>query len=250
MTMRSSTLGIIILVVIFGGIFTTAALGLWKTKSDRVPARFRDGGAVGEYNPADIRGSYAFGDISELFGIPLDVLGRAFRVPPDVDTAAFKNKDLEALYTDIEGGKEIGTASMRLFVAYYTGLPYTPGGDTYLLRPAVNILKNQAELTTEQIAFLEAHTVEVDSIAGEEHLPQAPDKEQGGEHDESAQFVRGRTTFAELLDWGLPQDTIEAVIEGEMPNPLTLVRDYCTENGLQFSIVKAELQAELDKLSE
>jgi len=48
---------------------------------------------------------------------------------------------------------------------------------------------------------------------------------------------------------GLSKETIETIIGGEIPNHLTVVRDYCTENELEFSMIKTELQTEVDKLS-
>ncbi len=248
MIIRSKILGVLVLGVLFVGIFGAGLLGLWQTKSDRTPARIRSGEGAGAYNPADIRGSYAFGEISELFNIPLEVLAQAFRLPADADPATFKNKDLEVLYADIGEDVEIGTDSVRLFVAYYTGLPYKSGEGAYLPEPAVNILKTHADLTLEQIAYLDAHTVELGEVV------EAPSSQgdTGGseEHGEEAGMVRGKTIFADLLDWGLSEDQIEAIIGNEIPSNLMLVRDYCTQNGLSFGQVKAELQAALDQLGE
>jgi len=249
MIIRSKVLGLAVLGTLFVGIFISALLGLWKTKSERVPQRFKEGGAAGEFNPGDIRGSYSFGEISELFNIPLDMLGRAFRLPDDVDQSAFMNKDLEVLYADLEGDVEIGTASMRLFVAYYKGLPYASAEDAYLLRPAVNILKNQAKLTPEQISYLNTHVIEINASEGNP-AKQGENATNDVDHSEGAQMVRGKTTFADILAWGVSEETIESVIGGEIPNGLILVRDYCTGNGLEFSTIKAALQAEIGNLGE
>ena len=97
MEIRSKTLGSIIAIVIFGGIMGASALGLWKTKSTRTPAKIQNSELVGEntgtgaYDPADIRGNHRFGEISEMFDIPLDILSRAFALPADVDPATFRN---------------------------------------------------------------------------------------------------------------------------------------------------------------
>ena len=248
MTVRSKALGVVVLIVLFVGIFGAGLMGLWKTRSSKNPARLQKGRSAGEYDPADIRGSYAFGEISDLFDIPQDLLARAFRLPADADPVTFMNKDLESLYTDLGEGLEIGTASMQLFVAYYKDLPYTPGEDTYLLKPAVNILKTQADLTPEQVAYLDAHTIEIS--AGDSASGDQGGKSSGEEHSEGDRLVRGKTMFADLLDWGLTEEQIEAVIGGEMPNKLMLVRDYCTENGLSFGIIKAEFQAMVDQIEE
>jgi hypothetical protein len=60
--------------------------------------------------------------------------------------------------------------------------------------------------------------------------------------------IRGRTTFQDLLAMGLPQETIEHVIGGPMPDPLTRVKDYCAANGLDFETIREALQAELNQL--
>ena len=50
----------------------------------------------------------------------------AFRFPADVDPAAYPVKKLETQFAD--SGYEIGTESVRLFVALYKGLPYDLSG--------------------------------------------------------------------------------------------------------------------------
>ena len=68
MKLGSKALGIILVVILFGGITLSTALGYWQTKSTKQPIRFQEGEAAGEYNPADIRGSYTFGEISPILG--------------------------------------------------------------------------------------------------------------------------------------------------------------------------------------
>ena len=61
-------------------------------------------------------------------------------------------------------------------------------------------------------------------------------------------LIKGKTTFREVLDWGVSQEVIEQVIGVPMPNPLTKVKDFCTEKGLDFEVIKPALQAEVDKV--
>jgi hypothetical protein len=62
-------------------------------------------------------------------------------------------------------------------------------------------------------------------------------------------IVKGTTTFANLLDWGVSREAIEAALGSPMPAALGLkVKDYCTQNGLAFETVKAALQIEVDKV--
>ena len=125
MKIKSITLGGALVILLFGGIMISSVFGWWQTESNKVPAKIKEGEAAGEYNPEDIRGSYGFIDISEHFEIPLETLADAFMLPNDVDPSLFKNKDLEVLYEEIiEEDKEIGNASVQLFVALYKGLPF------------------------------------------------------------------------------------------------------------------------------
>lgn len=57
---------------------------------------------------------------------------------------------------------EIGTNSVRLFVALYKSLPFELSDTTYLPASAVVMLKEKAKLTQEQITFLDAHSVTLD----------------------------------------------------------------------------------------
>ncbi len=266
MSLNAKTLGAIIVFVLFGGILATTATGWWTTTTSKVPVTFSEGEAAGEYNPADIRGSYTFGDIAASFDVPLAALQAAFELPEGADPAAYQVKSLEERYADAE--VEIGTASVRLFVALYTGLPYDLSLGDSLPAAAVQALREQANLTPERLAYLQTHTVgaapaapavepagaaRADAPQAEapqaaippEAAPQATPAS-GAEHATGDTTVRGKTTFREALDWGVPPEKIEAVIGGPMPNPLTVIRDYCTQNGLEFATVKEGIQEEVD----
>ena len=58
--------------------------------------------------------------------------------------------------------------------------------------------------------------------------------------------MRGKTTFQELLDWGVPQERIEAVLGGPMPAPGVVIKDYVTAQGKEYATVREVLQAEVD----
>lgn len=153
MKIRSTMLGLVIFVVIFGGIMASSNLGLWKTESTKIPKKISSGSYTGEFDPGDIRGSYAFSDISKNFNIPLEDLGQAFGIKENV--ASFKVKELETIYGELE----IRTGSVRLFVALYTGLPYEIREESYLPQSAVNILKAKGNLNSEQMAYIEDHAI-------------------------------------------------------------------------------------------
>jgi len=173
MKIKNWHMGLIVLIVIFGGIAMTMAFNLWKTEGgeggqgnggNRVPVTSKVGEFAGEYNPADIRGSYSFGHISELWGIPLAELGTAFGLGAIDNLVDFKCSDLHEAYANLEEDVEIGTGSVRIFVGLYTGLPITLVDDEYLPQSAVEILKTKVILTEEQGIFLDTHSVDISGL--------------------------------------------------------------------------------------
>jgi hypothetical protein len=183
-------------------------------------------------------------------------LAQAFGVSSESDAAVFQVKELETIYADQE--YEIGTASVRLFVAFYTGLPYEIVGDLYLPKRAVEMLKSHADLTSEQIDYLDAHTIAIAPVAADQtgaepaSISQTEAPLEDDEHTESEstdRMLKGKTTFQEVLDWGVSQETIENILGGPMPNPLTKVKDHCFEVGLSFEEVKPAIQVEIDKIA-
>lgn len=138
------------------GIVITSVLGLWKTESTKIPAKFKEQQYSDQYNPADIRGSYTFADISRLYDIPSEDLFAAFGVDA-AKNPDFKCKDLESIYD--AATYEIGTGSVRMFTAYYLGLPYDPTEETYLPVTAAEILEAKGNMTSEQRDYSNSHTV-------------------------------------------------------------------------------------------
>ncbi len=248
MKLTAKPLAVILFVILFGSIIFTTAMNWWQTESQKVPATFTEGEAAGEYNPADIRGSYTFQDIENSFKVPVADLATAFVIPADSDAAAYAIKDLETLYAaQAEAGTEIGTGSVRYFTALYTGLPYELIEETYLPAPAVELLKTKAVLTVEQVVYLEAHSVPLELPATA--LTQVPTEEAMVKEQETDTTLKGKTTFQELLDWEVSQEFIETAIGGPLPATGVKVKDYCTEANLNFEEIKIVLQAEIDRLN-
>ena len=133
-----------------------------------------------------------------------------------------------------------------MFVALYTGLPYLLSDTTYLPQPAVNILKAKAKLTEEQIVFLDSHSVDISSIEIIDPATSAEACDREEEHEELK--IKGKTTFRELLDRGLSEEEIEAIIGGELPATGMTIRDFVAEKGLDFGPIKEALQAKVDAL--
>ncbi len=283
MRLTSKPLAVIIVVILFGGILFSSALGWWQTENTKTAATYTEGQFAGQANPADIRGSYTLADIERNFDVPVEVLAQAFGIT-DAAPAAFQVKSLEAL--NAGSPVEIGTASVRLFVAFYLGLPVDLSTNNYLPAAAAELLQARP-LTPEQAAYLAAHTAGGPASLTEPTLPPdsptaytptpAPTTQQGGptgqgggagqgsgagqggagtgtpaaEHTPRAApgEIKGKTTFADLLAWGLNKEAIEQVLGMSMPSDTSVkVKDFCTANGLSFEPVKTALQAALDAL--
>ena len=250
MKIKSWPLAIIVLVVFFGGIALSAAFNLWKTESTRTPAKIKSGEFTGKNDPSDIRGSYSFADIEKAFDIPVDVLAKAFGVSYVEDLAGLKAKNIEELYRELAAGdKEIGTDAVKLFVALYTRLPHTPEETTVLPNPAVSILKQLGTLTEEQLGYLEKIKVDISQFKGEITLEEIETHEESEQTEQSEdRTIKGKTTFNDLLEWGLSKEDIEAALGIEMGAQALTVRDFCKEKEIEFSSAKAKLQNKVDAL--
>jgi hypothetical protein len=78
MKMRAWMLGVVAVGIMFGSVLISDALGYWQTESTKTPAVISTGEFAGEADPADIRGSYSFGDVEAAFDHQVRGIGRGF----------------------------------------------------------------------------------------------------------------------------------------------------------------------------
>ncbi|MGE5652749.1 MAG: hypothetical protein ACM3ZQ_00590, partial [Bacillota bacterium] len=102
---------------------------------------------------------------------------------------------------------------------------------------AADILKSRGNLSSDQLAYLEQHT-----IADPTPTHDLPTASSAGEGDRT---IKGKTTFQEMMDWGLTREAIEQVIGKKLPALQTGLADFCSQNSLELSSVKTALQAKL-----
>jgi hypothetical protein len=266
MTLNSRIVAAAVATIMFAGIFFSSLMGWWQTESSKAAAVYTSGEFAGQANPADIRGSYTFGDVEKNFSVPADELAKAFDVKTD-NPSGVAVKSLETAFAG--SAEEIGTGSVRLFVAFSKGLPYDLTTDTYLPESAAAILRTRP-LTAEQSAYLQTHTVpnptsqtattaapqpapteapQGTSPAKPPITPQATAHPAGSTDPGLTHTVVGKTTFADLTGWGLPKEIIEQVLGKPMPAAAGMtIKDFCTQNGLSFETIKPALQAEVDRI--
>ncbi len=244
MKLNSKTIGIIVIAILFGGISLSKGLNIWRTESTKVPVVFNEGEFAGEYNPADIRGSYTLEDINNAFEISPKEMANAFGLNNIDNPSLIKVKDLENIYSDLDGDKEIGTASVRYFVALYKNLPYEMDEEIYLPITAVKILINEAKINKEQEKYLSEHTVDVSNI--EQYKDSSDnDSEKNNSEDNDEKLIKGKTTFKEVIDWGVSKEILEEIINEKIVDESLVIRDYCMKNGVEFSQVKEEIQKKI-----
>ncbi|MBN1848529.1 MAG: hypothetical protein JW932_08080 [Deltaproteobacteria bacterium] len=239
MKIKSKHIAPIVLAFFVIGIAGTMLLNLWSTELEKEPARYLSGEFEGEYDPSDIRGSYTFADIDKAFDVPVEDLADAFGFADAPDPDIIKAKDVEETYGALEQG-ELGTDSIRLFVALYKGLPFLPEDETLIPGSAVSILASKVDLTEEQKLILKDRTINLSDLKSSEAEGEA---QAISEHETTEAFtIKGRTTFQELLDVGITKEEIEKIFGMPMGKPGEALRDYATNNGVEISEFKTALE--------
>lgn len=234
------------------GIGASMAFNAWNTESSKEPAKYTSGAFAGVANPADIRGSYSFADIEKAFGVPVETLARAFGVTAEIagasGLAAYQVKNFEAIYEGLSETLEVGTDSVRWFVALYKGLPYEPAEEgTGLPNTAIPVLR-EAGLAADLLDAARAKVVELPGLA---NLPAAAGTGEAagtgtGTGGAETRTIVGKTTFGQIEDWGVSRAKMAEAL-GMEPGPSNaVVRDWLAEKGLEFSEYKTELQALVD----
>ncbi|WP_422478204.1 hypothetical protein [Pleomorphochaeta sp. DL1XJH-081] len=246
MTIRARSIAILVIGLILGGVLLLQLVGLWNTEGKKVPTKIESGEAAGMSDPAAIKGSYTFGDIQTHFLVPAETIARAYAIDTSSqDVSTFQAKSIEERYAEAEGlVGDIGTDSVRLFVALYAGLPYEPEEDTFLPSSAMDVLLDEGRISTGEA---DAFADRIFLVSTVEPVIAPPPVVSEGTSAEAA-LVKGNTTFEDLLDWGLTKAQIEVVLGNAMPATGLTVRDYLAQQGLEFSSYKLELQRLLDTL--
>lgn len=235
MKIKANIAGLTIVALFVIGIFLSSVLGYWRTEGSKVPAKFTTGIFEGEADPADIRGSYSFSDLEKAFDIPVDTLAKAFGFSNSENPEGIKIKEFESAYGFV-GDLEIGTGSMRLFVALYNGLPFEMDEHTAIPQPAWNILNKEGATDKETLS---SYSERVVSLEG---LKISTEATTHTEVSDEETVIKGKTLFSDILDWGLSREQIENILGIPMGAPGESIRDYCNEQGIEFSTVKVPLQ--------
>lgn len=226
---------------LFGGIGIAKLTGYWKTESSKVPVKISEGEFAGQSDPGDIRGSYSFADIQESFGVPPEMMAAAFGLTGP-DPSVMQAKSLEEAWADLPGDIEVGTDSIRLFTALWTGIPYEPEETTVLPSAAVDILLTYGHIGNAKAAELARRAVTLPGETGGE----APPAPVSTDHEVPDRMVRGLTTFGDLKSWGVTEEVWMERFGTAMGSRSTGIKDWVDENGLTMSEVKGAAQEMVD----
>jgi hypothetical protein len=206
--------GFLVLTVFLGAIYSFQAAGIWSV-SGKVDAQ---GQAVlpEAADVTSIKGWMTLEQICTTYGVSLDEIIQTFNLPADISPSTAV-KDLESDTFSVD--------TLREWLAERsTGETTSPQEEPGLPKP-----------TPAPTAAPTASALAPESAATEEHVPE--------------EFtVTAQTSFQDLLDWGVTQETIERILGGSMPPASMGVKDYVTGQGLKFSEIKNALQAEVDQV--
>jgi hypothetical protein len=206
--------GIFVLVVFLGTILGFQAAGVWS-----VSGKISSNGEAVQPIASDvnsIKGWMTLEQISMTFNVPVKDILKQFELPADTAPST-AIKDLE---TEV-----FSVTNLRTWLQNRT-------------QPAPVLI--ETPVSTPQVTLSPVETI-APVLVEPTMTPAAT------EHITAAKTVTGKTTFQELLDWGVPEEAIQQIIGGKLPVLSTVIKDYVTGKGLEFSSMKAALQVEVDK---
>jgi hypothetical protein len=203
--------GLLVLVVFLGIILGFQAAGIWSVSGKVTASGEKVEPSAGDVNT--IKGWMTLEQISSVYQVPLAEIINQFGLPADISpTTAIK--DLE---NDL-----FSVTNLR----------------TWLQSRDNEVTLPQVQSTPTAIPTLQP-TATPASLTEATPAPT--------EHAAPARSVTGKTTFQELLDWGVPKEVIQAIIGSDLPAPATVIKDFVVGKGLTFSSIRTQLQAEVDK---
>jgi len=210
MRINPTVYGVIVLVVFFGIILAFQAEGVWSTSGKVAASGEAIQPSADDVNT--IKGWMTLEQITTTYNVPLANLLKQFDLPANTpSTTAIK--DLESNLFSV--------TSLRAWLESRAQPAKDPGTNT-------------ATPASAQAATQTPNVANAATPAATEHV--TADK-----------TVTGKTTFQELLDWGVSTEIIEKIIGSDLPAPSTGIKDYVTGQGLEFPEIKSLLQAEVDK---
>jgi len=202
--------GVLVLIVFIGVILGFQAAGVWSVSGKISSSGDQVQPVAGEVDT--IKGWMTLEQISTTYNVPIADILKQFELPPDTSPST-AIKDLE---TDL-----FSVTNLRTWLQSR-------------MQPA----------EAPQIISTSAAPIRQITSTPAVSAPVAPVPK---EHVAADRTVTGKTTFQELLDWGIPRDAIQKVIGSDIPATSMVVKDFVTGKGMQFPTVKTQLQSLVDQ---
>jgi hypothetical protein len=202
--------GLLVVGIFFGTIFGFQAAGTWSV-SGKVDSSGKSIQPSAE-DVSTIKGWMTLDQIIASYGVTLEEIVTAFNLPSDT-SATTAIKDLES--------------------------------DTFDVTLLGEWLESGAPIDNTAVITVEGPIQTPVAATPDGLLTATPS---ATEHLVTDKTITGNTTFQNLMDWGLSTETIRVIIGGEIPSLSTKIKDYAIGKGVEFSTMKTQLQAEVDKL--
>lgn len=165
MRLTTKVVGILVIVIIFGGYALADFFGINDYSLSHGSGSGRgnlsneskneESSIINKLAVEDIRGSFTIKDVAETFDIDVPILVEAFSII-DVEVESIRLSDIHEIFGEYDG-KEVGTSSVKLFVAYFKGLDYEIDEEIYLPESAIKILTEQGKVNESQKEYLQEH---------------------------------------------------------------------------------------------
>lgn len=165
MRLTTKVVAILVVVIIFGGYALADFLGIndynfrHGSGSGRgnlqSESKNEESSIINKFAVEDIRGSFTLKDVGESFDIEISVLVESFAAR-DINIENTRLSDINERFGEYDG-KEVGTSSVKLFVAYYKGLEYEIDEEIYLPERAIEILIEKGNISKTQEEYLQEH---------------------------------------------------------------------------------------------
>lgn len=219
--------GVIVTVVFFGIIGGFQAAGFWSISGKTNASGQAIQPASDDVN--SIKGWMTLDQITSAYAVPLDELLAEFNLPADTDPQT-AIKDLE---TDT-----FSVTDLRTWLLNRTTQPASTdsaGGSDSISEPSGSFVPIATTVPTPTFEPTHVPVVEQPTSTPSEHVAEVG-------------TITGKTTYQEVLNWGLPQETIEEIIGSPMPYGGIAIKDDSVARGMAFSDIKTALQTALDQI--
>jgi hypothetical protein len=219
MRVKPILFGVVVVIVFMSVVVISQAAGYWSTSG-----KVTTSGELVNPSADDvetIKGWMTLNQISESYAVPLIEILQKFSLPDDTsgETAI---KDLESETFEVTILREWLVSRMN--------------GEV----PAM-----ATPVSTEQSSQIAVSPTQEATIS----IPPQPTVDITETHIAPEKTITRKTTFQELIDWGLGIKVIESVIGSPFPGGEIIIKDYVTGLGMEFSPVKTTLQEALDKMN-